>query len=554
MVFHNGRSLSKVVLQSQSQFCTVYNAVSLQLRTFFYFPLPTFLVLRVCMRHLTMVHQSILYLCGVFCVFSLCLLTPSRPVVKILNSGTTEANPDKTVVYVSNLTSKSRTEQQQVPFPRWSGGIALAPLLEGIRFSLSGHLHAKIVHMVYMVDGHARLWRATAPRPGGEDRVALLRAKTMETLAASVLREILNGTKENVTNDYPHLTKALRRGGFAYIANYDDTPFCCNRPLFYGVNGKSLTNVTFPILTLSAPVNCYHSFPIPTYETIAHAKFPWSELVETYQKAYPWSEKKRSVIWRGTATGDKNSEKNKRVQLCKLAAKRPDLVDAKLSRKQNDDFFVDGFNETPYLGEPVPMIDFQKYRGIVDIDGNSWSSRFGMLLCLSSVVLKVQPASVDYFHPQLRPWVHYIPVQSDLSDLNKMAEVALSEDDPRPRRIIKNANRWCQRHLTMPTLARDMARIWETYAAQLYQADPSWGKTSRTEQKFLLKDLAALVSLVCLCNSIGVSAAGLVSRGLIFPQYSMDTIPLVYFSSSSLRAEWVYAWLRFDCHAKDVFL
>jgi hypothetical protein len=41
-----------------------------------------------------------------------------------------------------------------------------------------------------------------------------------------------------------------------------------------------------------------------------------------------------------------------------------------------------------------PMEKFQQYAAILDIDGNSWSSRFCGLLCYNSVVLKVDPEYV----------------------------------------------------------------------------------------------------------------------------------------------------------------
>ena len=37
--------------------------------------------------------------------------------------------------------------------------------------------------------------------------------------------------------------------------------------------------------------------------------------------------------------------------------------------------------------------NFQKYKAILDIDGNAWSARLGkLLLCYNSVVIKVQAA------------------------------------------------------------------------------------------------------------------------------------------------------------------
>eukprot|EP00978_Attheya_sp_CCMP212_P020840 scaffold60199_cov103-Attheya_sp.AAC.1 len=65
----------------------------------------------------------------------------------------------------------------------------------------------------------------------------------------------------------------------------------------------------------------------------------------------------------------------------------------------------------------IPFDDFQKYLAIVDVDGNSWSGRFSQLLCMNSVVLKVEPEFADYFMPELQPWVHYIPVHLNSTDL-----------------------------------------------------------------------------------------------------------------------------------------
>jgi len=38
---------------------------------------------------------------------------------------------------------------------------------------------------------------------------------------------------------------------------------------------------------------------------------------------------------------------------------------------------------------PLPYYMILCSQAIIDIDGNNWSSRFGMLLCMNSVVIKV---------------------------------------------------------------------------------------------------------------------------------------------------------------------
>ncbi|KAG1814630.1 glycosyl transferase family 90-domain-containing protein, partial [Suillus subaureus] len=57
-----------------------------------------------------------------------------------------------------------------------------------------------------------------------------------------------------------------------------------------------------------------------------------------------------------------------------------------------------------------------RYKYVLDVDGNGWSSRFKRLMTSNSVVFKstVYP---EWFTHRLAPWVHYIPIQIDYSDL-----------------------------------------------------------------------------------------------------------------------------------------
>ncbi|KAG2068523.1 hypothetical protein BDR04DRAFT_1208651 [Suillus decipiens] len=56
------------------------------------------------------------------------------------------------------------------------------------------------------------------------------------------------------------------------------------------------------------------------------------------------------------------------------------------------------------------------YKYVFDIDGNGWSGRFKRLMTSNSLVFKssIYP---EWFMDRVAPWVHYVPVQIDLSDL-----------------------------------------------------------------------------------------------------------------------------------------
>ncbi|KAJ4474319.1 glycosyl transferase family 90-domain-containing protein [Lentinula aciculospora] len=62
------------------------------------------------------------------------------------------------------------------------------------------------------------------------------------------------------------------------------------------------------------------------------------------------------------------------------------------------------------------MKDAGNYKYVLDIDGNGWSGRFKRLITSNSLVFKttIYP---EWFIDRVEPWVHYIPVQVDLSDL-----------------------------------------------------------------------------------------------------------------------------------------
>ncbi|KAK0496511.1 glycosyltransferase family 90 protein [Armillaria luteobubalina] len=57
-----------------------------------------------------------------------------------------------------------------------------------------------------------------------------------------------------------------------------------------------------------------------------------------------------------------------------------------------------------------------RYKYIFDVDGNAWSGRFKWLLSTHALIFKstVYP---EWFTDRLMPWVHYIPIQGDYSDL-----------------------------------------------------------------------------------------------------------------------------------------
>lgn len=60
--------------------------------------------------------------------------------------------------------------------------------------------------------------------------------------------------------------------------------------------------------------------------------------------------------------------------------------------------------------------DAGNHKYLVDVDGNGWSSRFKRLITTNSLVFKAT-AYPEWWIDRIQPWVHYVPIQVDHSDL-----------------------------------------------------------------------------------------------------------------------------------------
>lgn len=162
----------------------------------------------------------------------------------------------------------------------------------------------------------------------------------------------------------------------------------------------------FPRLTWSVPALKHHmewckAVPIPSYEiwkdfSKKHtSEESWDATFALKSEQYPWENKSNLALWRGTTTYDLNYtghdlNDTPRGRLVRLSMNHPNLIDAgfvKLNQQYENATFTD--ENRPIVTERMKFDDMMKYKAIIDIDGNDWSSRFPKLLCMNSVVIKV---------------------------------------------------------------------------------------------------------------------------------------------------------------------
>jgi hypothetical protein len=93
------------------------------------------------------------------------------------------------------------------------------------------------------------------------------------------------------------------------------------------------------------------------------------------------------------------------------------LIDDKRIYDENADNFIPCFNQ------------YREYRYILHIDGFVSGWRLALELCSMSVILKVDSPWIEHYYHHLIPWVHYIPIKADLSDLIQTIEWCRTHDD-----------------------------------------------------------------------------------------------------------------------------
>lgn len=191
----------------------------------------------------------------------------------------------------------------------------------------------------------------------------------------------------------------------------------------------------------------HHNIRMPT-------PYGWVEDVHPRSDDPPFLEKADDrLLWRGRNTGIhhssktlwQNAHRDYFVRLSNEIAGTLDVLPANVSdkdpvgppRKLRKSRVNPAMLDVAFADEPVmcsgdtcdklwqiyPWRPYQgpkeagQYKYVFDVDGNGWSGRFKRLITSNSLIFKstIYP---EWFHDRIEPWVHYVPVQTDLSDLH----------------------------------------------------------------------------------------------------------------------------------------
>ena len=310
--------------------------------------------------------------------------------------------------------------------------------------------------------GNNCLVRSEYPIGEGDNNVSILKNMFEELCKNRVVPDV-----ELFFNrrDFPLLT---RNGTEAYYNLWNSY----EKPLVSHKYDKYV-----PILSMSN-TDHFADLLIPTHEDWSRVQskenifFPSSQTYEDFN--INWESKKPIAVFRGGTTGcGVKIETNQRLKIAYLSSKN--LLDK--DGLQFLDAGISNWNvrprkliDSPYL-QTIDVEDFpfdlvkrmtpkeqSEYKYIIHIDGHVSAFRLSYEFSMNSVILLVNSNWKIWFSNMIKPYVHYVPVKSDLSDIYDQIKWC-KENDEKCKQIATNSKVFYDTYLCKKGILDYMQKI-----------------------------------------------------------------------------------------------
>lgn len=151
----------------------------------------------------------------------------------------------------------------------------------------------------------------------------------------------------------------------------------------------------------------------------------WDKHRTSISKAadkWHWGVKENKAFFRGSRTSEE------RDPLVLLSRSKPELVDALYTKNQAWKSDADTLHAPPAF--EVSFEDHCKYKYLFNYRGVAASFRLKHLFLCKSLVFHVGDEWLEFFYPSLKPWVHYVPIDSKATkdELQKYIEFFKEND------------------------------------------------------------------------------------------------------------------------------
>jgi hypothetical protein len=129
------------------------------------------------------------------------------------------------------------------------------------------------------------------------------------------------------------------------------------------------------------------------------------------------------------------------------------LVDARLSVKRRG--FPEMIEGRNIIGGKMSMTELLRYKGLLILEGNDVASGLKWAMYSQSVVLMQRPTHTSWAMEELlEPWVHYIPVHINLTDIEEKTQWII-DNDKAAQKISERARLWIHDLFYHPDAKKD---------------------------------------------------------------------------------------------------
>jgi len=208
---------------------------------------------------------------------------------------------------------------------------------------------------------------------------------------------------------------------------------------------------------------------LPDFEVLAGHDHLLQEVLKGNYR-YPWNRKKQKMIWRGAMTGGDFTCQNflsyPRSKAIYYSLLFPSLINARfvgLNQCTECDQIRSTYSD--YFASSLSVFTHMQCKYQLLIDGNSCAySRAYWQLFSNCVTFKQESPAVQWYYADLKPYVHYIPLQNDLSDLVEKLQWA-KDHDREALQISRQAQEFAKEHLSKESVLQYVYLLLKEYAA-----------------------------------------------------------------------------------------
>ncbi len=252
----------------------------------------------------------------------------------------------------------------------------------------------------------------------------------------------------------PHIFAYFKQ--LAHRHRLPDTEF-----ILFTDDGTS-TSQPLPVFAFSKRRDAKNVCLFPDFEMLWDLTDPKREQVVD---KLSWESKTPIAFFRGADTGIED-----RLRLTLFSYHHPELVDATFHRVERPEVRV----LLESIGKQIvgaPIEHHFHYKYLFDVDGYaSTYSRCRWILLSNSLLLKVQSDYCQWYYKALQPFIHFMPIRRDLSDLIDMLEF-LKSHDAQARQIAELGRGVASELFSREAVDRYVITLLEEYANRFHRLE-----------------------------------------------------------------------------------